>query len=86
MDDVIYTQMRRNLVQPFHIMSLRDRTTPDLEDVQRLKEGAQNFAEFMKPKALLSPNVKALLMDEKNYSTPSDHYFGYITKRKLLEP
>ena len=39
----------------------------------------------MTPKAVISPNVKALLMDDKNYSTPADHYFGYITKRKLLE-
>jgi hypothetical protein len=31
-------------------------------------------------------NVKSLLLYDKDYSTPADHYFGYIMKRKIMEP
>ena len=40
-----------------------------------------NFASQFKPHALGKTNIKALLMNDNEYATPQDHYFGYINKR-----
>ena len=34
-----------------------------------------------KPNALQKVSAKKLLIDDKDYSTPSDHYFAYVNKK-----
>jgi hypothetical protein len=45
-----------------------------------LGSGTADFINDFKPKSIGRVNVKALLLDDKNYSTPNDHYFSYLNK------
>lgn len=36
MNDIIYTQLRRHVVQPFQIMKMKDRDNIDMEDLKRI--------------------------------------------------
>ncbi len=80
MDDLIYGQLRRNVVIPVKQL-FQPRQQVNLDDLLVVGQGAANFASQFKPHALGPTNVKALLMNDNDYSTPQDHYFGYINKR-----
>lgn len=47
-----------------------------------LGSGTVDFLSNFKPHSVGRVNVKALLMDDKSYSTPNDHYFSYLDKSK----
>jgi len=66
-------------------MKLRSHEKLTTDDIKEVSKGALDFASYIKPHALMNPNVKQLLLDDKDYSTPADHYFSYIQKRKMME-
>jgi hypothetical protein len=41
-----------------------------MEDISNVGSGTATFLSQLKPHAILNPNVKALLIDDKEYSTP----------------
>ena len=38
----------------------------------------------MKPHALHRTNAKELILKDADYSTPQDHYFSYVAKKKSM--
>ena len=52
-----------------------------------LASGTTNFIKEMRPHALVPTNAKELILKDADYSTPQDHYFGYLqrTKEKFKE-
>jgi hypothetical protein len=71
MDDIIYGQFRRNIINPFRgLIYKSEEKGVSLEDLMVLGEGTANFASQFKPHGLGRTNVKALLMNDENYSTP----------------
>ena len=83
MDDVIYSQLRRNVILPMKqvFISATYKNQLDVEELMQVGTGTANFVSQFKPQALGPTNVKALLMKDEEYATPDDHYFGYINKR-----
>ena len=53
-------------------------------DLKNLGNGTLKFMQQFRPRALASPNAKQLILDDKDYSTPADHYFSYISRQKIL--
>lgn len=85
MDDLIYGQFRRNIILPMMNVLYPQNSGVSLDDVIALGQGSRNFAAQFKPQAMGPTNVKALLMNDNDYSTPQDHYFGYINTRKGVD-
>ena len=83
MDDIIYGQLRMNVILPFRQAVFG---TPgkqvSLDDLFELSSGTANFVSQFKPLAVGPHNARALILEEQEYSTPSDHYFGYINRRQ----
>ena len=46
-----------------------------------LGAGASEFIDQFKPRATKKISAKQLLLDDGNYSTTQDHYFGYLNRR-----
>ena len=44
--------------------------------------GAGAFLSQFKPRATERVRAKTLLIDDSDYSTPQDHYFGYLNRRQ----
>ncbi len=86
MDDVIYQQLRRNLILPMKQVyaSATTKNQIDIDELMTVSAGAATFASQFKPHALGPTNVKALLLKDEDYATPEDHYFGYINRRNTL--
>lgn len=86
MDDVIYQQMRRNLILPVKqvFASVSKKNQIDIDELITVSAGAATFAQQFKPHALGPTNVKSLLLKDEDYATPEDHYFGYINRRNTL--
>lgn len=84
MDDLIYTQLRRNIVLPFKqmIYGATSGKQVSLDDLFELSSGTANFVSQFKPHALGRQNARALIVNDKEYATPNDHYFGYINKKQ----
>ena len=38
----------------------------------------------MAPKSIIPQNAKDLMIKDSDYSTPQDHYFAYISRKKDL--
>ena len=83
MDDLIYGQLRRNVILPFkQVISTASRENQvKIEELMNVGSGTANFVSQFKPHELGRMNAKALLISDDDYSTPHDHYFGYISKR-----
>lgn len=83
MDDVIYGQLRRNVILPFKqaVFGTAGKQ-PSLDDLFELSSGTANFVSQFKPLSVGPHNARALIVDEQEYSTPSDHYFSYINRRQ----
>jgi hypothetical protein len=56
-----------------------------MRDLDNIKSGAISIYEQFKPMAVMGDNPKELLLEDKNYSSPGDDYFGYLARRRLLE-
>ena len=83
MDDVIYGQLRRNVILPFRqALFGAPGKQASLDDLFELSSGTANFVSQFKPLSVGPHNARALIIDEQEYSTPSDHYFGYINRRQ----
>jgi hypothetical protein len=76
--------MRRNVVLPMKqvLSTFTSRKEVDIDELIRVGSGTANFVSQFKPHDLGHTNVKALLLKDEDYSTPHDHYFGYINKRQ----
>ncbi len=62
MDDVIYGQLRRNVVLPFKHVFMGPQ--PSLDEILELGSGTANFVSQFKPRSLGMHNARALLVDE----------------------
>ena len=62
--------------------TFRTKQSVDLDEVMQVGQGTANFVGTFKPYELGRTNVKALLLKDEDYSTPHEHYFGYINKRQ----
>jgi hypothetical protein len=82
MDDIMYTQVRRNVVVPFQILVNSQRIQQ--KDLIELGEGTKNLVYQMKPHALNKVSAKQLLVDDQDFSTPQDHYFSFLSQRASL--
>lgn len=81
MDDVIYNQLRRNVILPFKQTFFgSNKQNIDLDDILKIGSGTANFVSQFKPHDLGRSNVKALLLNDQDYATPQEHYFGYINR------
>lgn len=86
MDDVIYSQLRRNMILPMKqvFISATSKNQVDLDELFQVGQGTANFVSQFKPQDIGRTNAKALLLKDEDYATPDDHYFGYINKRHGL--
>lgn len=83
MDDVIYANFRKNVILPFQMVSIKgSRGEINVQDVKSLSSGAGNFMKDLKPHGLAPANAKELILKDADYSTPQDHYFGYVNRNK----
>lgn len=53
-----------------------------LQDLKEAGKDGLDFAKQFQPHTLAYMNAKQLMFEDKDYSTPQDHYFGYIGKKK----
>lgn len=85
MDDIIYGQLRQNVILPFKqvISTASGKHQVNIDELINVGSGTANFVSQFKPHELGRTNVKALLLNDEDYSTPHDHYFGYINKRQM---
>lgn len=49
-------------------------------DLTDMGSGTAEFLRQLAPKDQYRLNAKKLLLNDDDYSTPQDHYFGYINK------
>ena len=83
MNDLIYSEMRRNVLIPFNRLLYKDKSGQSTSDALKdLRQGSLNLASQFKPHSLGPANARQLLVDDKDFQTPADSYFGYIAKRK----
>jgi hypothetical protein len=73
--------MRKNVIIPIQMVKFkRDSRVSDLtlEDIKEIGEGTGKFMSQFKPLAVGNHQARELLVDDSNYSKPSDHYFTYL--------
>jgi len=56
--------------------------TVEVDDVKNMASGTRNFISEIRPRALIPTNAKELILKDADYSTPQDHYFGYVHRNK----
>jgi hypothetical protein len=87
MDDMIYGQFRRNVLLPIKQSFLGTTSKKlDLDDLFEISAGTATFVSQFKPHALGPSNAKSLLVNDQDYATPQDHYFGFLNKRQEVTP
>ena len=79
LDDMVYTQLKKHIILPFQVLANSQNIQP--QDLKEIGVGTKTFIKQFKPLAMDKRNAKALMIDDGDYSTPQDHYFGYINKR-----
>ena len=83
MDDVIYSNFRKNVIMPFQMVLVRAPSGKvDQEDIKDVISGTSSFVNDMRPHAILPASAKELMMKDVDYSTPQDHYFAYTQRRR----
>ena len=83
MDDVIYANFRKNIIMPLQMVAVKGQAgSVQGADLKALGDGTQSFIKDMKPHALTPANAKELILKDADYSTPQDHYFGYVQRTK----
>lgn len=88
MDDMIYTQLRRNIIMPVQqvFTGVKAGQGPQLDELLAVASGTGAFVSQFKPHALGRSGAKSLILGDGDYATPNDHYFGYISKRQTVTP
>lgn len=81
MDDLMYTSLRRNVVLPVNRLIYKE-STIESKEIMEIGSGAGEFLSQFKPRATERISAKRLLIDDNDYSTTQDHYFGYINRRQ----
>ena len=83
MDDVIYFQMKKNVMLPLAMASVRRQNNElSLDDIKDIGTGTGEFLASFKPKAVgLGGDARLLMVNDGNYSTANDHYFSYMQQR-----
>ena len=79
LDDMVYTQLKKHVILPFQVLA--NSQNIQTNDLKEIGVGTKTFIKQFKPLAMDKRNAKALMIDDGDYSTPQDHYFGYINKR-----
>lgn len=83
MDDVIYANFRKNIILPFQMVTIKgSHGELAANDFSSVAQGTGAFIKEMKPHALAPTNAKELILKDADYSTPMDHYFGYLGRHK----
>lgn len=72
MDEIIYSQLRRNIILPFKqtFFGGKAASQVSIDDLAELGSGTANFAAQFKPHSLGKQNAKALLINDQEFSTP----------------
>lgn len=87
MNDIVYNEFESRLYGPVRTELEQGATTSD--DFQRItKSAASSTSEFVrtvKPFAMKKVSVKKLFIEDEDYSTPEDHYFSYLRRRKQMQ-
>ncbi|TNV87036.1 hypothetical protein FGO68_gene5713 [Halteria grandinella] len=86
MDDMIYTQLRRNVIMPVQqvFTGVKTGSGANLDEILAVASGTGAFVSQFKPHALGRSGAKELVLNDQDYATPNDHYFGYIHKRQTV--
>lgn len=83
MDDVIYANFRKNVILPFQMVSIKgSHGELNVQDVKSVAQGTRSFMRELTPHGLAPANAKELILKDADYSTPQDHYFGYVNRNK----
>ena len=78
MDDLIYSNLKRQVILPLQLARIRG----DGRIAQETVQGTGRFIKDMVPHGLGRMSAKDLIMKDADYSTPQDHYFAYLQKMK----
>lgn len=72
MDDLIYSQMRKHILHPLTVLTMKDMSKDPItfSELRSVGEGTSTFLSQFKPHALLNPNLRKLLLDDSEFSTP----------------
>lgn len=84
MDDLIYSQLRRHMIIPIQVLTNTAQISQT--ELNELGLGTKNMMRTLAPAGLNRVSAKTLLIDDKDYSTPQDHYFSYINMRQTQTP
>lgn len=84
LDDLIYSDLRKNVFMSYKMVSMTSGSQADskLEQAKSVAQGTIKFFDKIKPQALIPGNAKELMLKDADYSTPQDHYFAYIQRRR----
>jgi len=53
-----------------------------MDDLKQISEGTGDFISQFRPRAMgMGADANQLMVDDKNYSSANDHYFGYMQTR-----
>jgi len=55
------------------------------QELLQIRDGTKEFLQEMRPRGLMNPHAKSLLMKEGDNVSPSDHYFNYLSQRDREE-
>ena len=80
MDDFIYNDLKKNVILPAQMVSVKGNY--DLNDAKTVASGTGKFLKSFQPKAIQPPAAKDLMLKDAEYSTPQDHYFAHISSKK----
>ena len=83
LDDMIYYDLKKHVFLPYKMVSINSNNQTDvkLAQAKAVAQGTASFFNHIKPN-FPSGNAKELIVHDDDYSTPQDHYFAYMQKRK----
>jgi len=70
MDDMIYGQLRLNMILPVKQLLTRNPSQINLDEIMQVGTGTANFVSQFKPHGLGRTGVQALLLRDEDYATP----------------
>ena len=82
MDDMIYLQLRRHMIQPITII-LNTRSLNN-QSLNELGLGTKEIYDQLRLKATKPTNTRELLVKDQDYSQPSDHLFAWVNEQQKM--
>ena len=80
MDDFIYNDFKKNIIQPLQMVSVKGKY--EMDDAKKVASGTGKFLKSFQPHGLEVQGAKDLLLKDAEYSTPQDHYFAHLASAK----